>query len=231
MKPTAKTVFLSLSIATVAAAGIIPAAQAATENGNTSPTLETSAKALEAQATRQIVVEPKQPAKKAEIAVLTPKAEETAKTPEAKAPEAKAPEAKAEAPKKEAAANPQPKANEKAQDKAEEPVDVFAPQTKAEPEKVEIPTVFTEKQKLLFQALDVEEQKKVVERLIKKYGKETMYPKATVTAKVVEEPKKKVVENHKKKQTHVETYEHSYNYAEPVYESYSSYDSGYTNCQ
>ena len=57
--------------------------------------------------------------------------------------------------------------------------DVFAPQAKVETTKVEIPTVFNEKQKALFDDLEVDEQVVVVKRLIKKYGYDALYPTQT----------------------------------------------------
>ena len=59
--------------------------------------------------------------------------------------------------------------------------DVFAPQVKTKTAKVEMPTIFTEKQKGLFNALSDEDQTILVKGLIKKYGYNTLYPAAVAS--------------------------------------------------
>jgi hypothetical protein len=59
--------------------------------------------------------------------------------------------------------------------------DVFAPQLKTKTVKVEMPTIFTEKQKGLFIALSNEDQTILVKGLITKYGYNTLYPVAVAS--------------------------------------------------
>jgi hypothetical protein len=59
--------------------------------------------------------------------------------------------------------------------------DVFAPQVKTKTVKVEMPTIFTEKQKGLFIALSNEDQTILVKGLITKYGYNTLYPVAVAS--------------------------------------------------
>jgi hypothetical protein len=59
--------------------------------------------------------------------------------------------------------------------------DVFAPQIETKTVKVEMPTIFTEKQKGLFIALSGEDQTVLVKGLIKKYGYNTLYPAAVAS--------------------------------------------------
>lgn len=75
-------------------------------------------------------------------------------------------------------ADPVPSNLDKQIDKVPDQIDekLFAPQISAETAKVEIPTVFTERQKILFGELDQETQVLLVKNLIEKYGYETLYP-------------------------------------------------------
>ena len=54
--------------------------------------------------------------------------------------------------------------------------DLFAPQVKTKTVKVEMPTIFTERQVTLFKALSKEDQIVLIEGLVKKYGYGTLYP-------------------------------------------------------
>ena len=211
MNRTIKTVALSLSIVTLAATSSMSAAEAATNASDGKfKTFQATPKAprVEKEVPRQIVVEPRQEVDKTPVAVLTPDQKPVVAEP------APAKPVITDEPEQQAAATPPAK--------PEDPDAAFAPQTQAEAEKVEMPTVFTDKQKELFNALGASEQKALVERLVKKYGRETMYPKAVT---------RNYIEDHKSKQSHSDSYQYNYSYDEPAYERYTSYGSGYTNCQ
>ena len=220
MTITTRSVLLSASIAAITAIGIVSGANAATDDaGSKFKTFEATPKAprveikeatpkaprVEPDTNRQIVVEPRQERVETPVANLNPPVDEQL--------------INETEPQLEAAAKPKVKPDTSA---PEAPEDVFAPQTKAEAEKVEMPTVFTEKQKSLFEALGADEQKQLVEKLVKKYGYDTMYPK-NVT--------RKYVEDYKAKQSYADRDDH-YSYNDTGYNSYSSgYGSGYANCQ
>lgn len=87
---------------------------------------------------------------------------------------------------------------------------LFAPQTTVTEPKVEVPTVFTDKQKGLFSKLTAGQQRELVEKLVKKYGYDTMYPKK-VTRKYLEDYRKR----------------RSRSYDEEDYSSYYGHDHGY----
>lgn len=231
MRNSAKTLLVSFSIAAAAAAFALPAAIAATDNADSKFKLfEATPKAERVQAkeatpkaervepdtNRQIVIEPRQETPEIPVATLNPVIDEVEPTPQKEFSEAAA------KPKPKPEITEQPEVTEKPE--AEE--DVFAPQKKAEEEKVEMPTVFTEKQKKLFEALGADEQKTLVTKLIKKYGYDSMYPK-NVT--------RKYAEDYKAKQSYRnEGDRYSYNDDSYTggYNSYSSgYGSGYANCQ
>ncbi|MGI9464974.1 MAG: hypothetical protein ACR2OM_13590, partial [Aestuariivirgaceae bacterium] len=171
MKHTAKALLLSLTVTTAAAALIIPAATAETVAETPDfKTFEATPKAprKEPVKERQIVVEPKQ-----EIAPKTDTTPIANLTDPVETVDTKQPE-------------PEQKLVESTEENEDKPAiedkpgldeDTFAPKTKAEADKVEMPTVFTEKQKELFEKLDAEQQADLVKKLVKKHGYDTMYPK------------------------------------------------------
>jgi hypothetical protein len=94
--------------------------------------------------------------------------------------------------------------------------DVFAPQIETKTVKVEMPTIFTEKQKGLFIALSGEDQTVLVKGLIKKYGYNTLYPAAVAS------------NNHETYSNYHSPRKYNNNYSDSYNNNYhSSNDNGY----
>ena len=94
--------------------------------------------------------------------------------------------------------------------------DVFAPQVKTKTVKVEMPTIFTDKQKGLFEALSNEDQTILVKGLIKKYGYNTLYPTDVASNNT------QTYSNYHSPRKHRNSYSNSYNN-----NYHSSNDNGY----
>ena len=180
MKQSMTALMLSLTVTTAAAALAIPAVQAADDGASSKfETFDVTPKAPRKDdvTARQIVVEPKQETpKEPEVAKLdNPVVEEVAPAEKQQAIAADTPEKPAEDKVETTAEAPKQTEEKVAAPKIDE--DAFAPKTAEKAKKVEMPTVFTDEQKELFNKLSPEQQATLVEKLVKKYGHETMYPK------------------------------------------------------
>lgn len=216
MKRSITTLLVTLTVATAASAVTSTAVLAA--NGDAAGKFETfdatpKAPRKDAVSNRQIVVEPK---------FVTPKAPPVASLPEPVENIEPIIDTPAKPKNK-----PQAQVIEETPAQPELDEQIFAPQTKTGEVKVKMPTVFTEKQKELFNELSPAKQATLVETLIAKHGYDTMYPANT---------SRTYLDDHRIKQSKAYRDDHyqrgyedtGYNYSS----SYgSSYGSSYYNCQ